>query len=371
MKRKILFFASLLAMMQVHAQNQEYTDAQGVKYRVNSVEAFVADGTSAITDNIVIPDFITYEGIDHPVKTIDPFAFNNSTSLKSILIPNTVTGIGQRAFGGCTNLTTITIPRSVTVISIAAFHDCNGITDVYCYADPTKLYLEIPEGHFKSDGSTKFHVFDKSAWADKGANVILEDDLAEQTSNVAGNEVSGVYWSTYYSNAGNRKADANTTVYKAKVSGTKLILEEIADKVINEGQAVILESTNATTTLTPQAAASAADYTDNDLKGVGSAIAKNATYNYYVLSNGTSGLGFYKYAGALLGTRKAFVTQTADANEFFLFDNETTSVSETVRVKGEPSAIATEWYTLSGVKLSQQPTTKGVYIVNGRKALVK
>ena len=42
--------------------------------------------------------------------------FNNCGNLISVLIPNTVSGIGGSAFNGCSKLTTVTIPNSVTSI---------------------------------------------------------------------------------------------------------------------------------------------------------------------------------------------------------------------------------------------------------------
>ena len=52
-------------------------------------------------------------------------------------------------------------------------------------------------------------------------------------------------------------------------------------------------------------------------------------------------------------------------------DGETTSISEELRVKSEEFAPVTEWYTLDGRKLQGQPTQKGVYIVNGKKTVIK
>ena len=53
------------------------------------------------------------------------------------------------------------------------------------------------------------------------------------------------------------------------------------------------------------------------------------------------------------------------------FGEEATSLSEELRVKSEEFATATEWYTLDGRKLQAQPTRKGLYIVNGRKVVIK
>lgn len=49
-------------------------------------------------------------------------------------------------------------------------------------------------------------------------------------------------------------------------------------------------------------------------------------------------------------------------------DSETTSIATDLIVLGDESAA---WYSLDGRKLSQKPTEKGVYIVNGRKVVIK
>ena len=62
--------------------------------------------------NIVIPDSVT---------NIGDWAFSNCTSLKSITIPDGVTSIGDSAFEGCTDLISITIPDSVTILEKVFF----------------------------------------------------------------------------------------------------------------------------------------------------------------------------------------------------------------------------------------------------------
>ena len=48
----------------------------------------------------------------------------------AIIIPDSVTSIGDNAFFGCSGLTSITIPDSVTSIGNGAFIHCTGLTSV-------------------------------------------------------------------------------------------------------------------------------------------------------------------------------------------------------------------------------------------------
>ena len=71
---------------------------------------------------VVIPDSVT---------SIGRWAFGYCESLTSVTIPDSVTSIGERAFYNCAGLTSITIPNSVTSIGSRAFEDCTRLTDVY------------------------------------------------------------------------------------------------------------------------------------------------------------------------------------------------------------------------------------------------
>ena len=65
--------------------------------------------------------------IGDSVTSIGDLAFCNFTSLTSVTIPDSVTSIGNDAFRGCTGLTSITIPDSVTSIGVQAFSWCDSL----------------------------------------------------------------------------------------------------------------------------------------------------------------------------------------------------------------------------------------------------
>ena len=68
--------------------------------------------------------------IPNSVTSIGNYAFGGCSSLTSIEIPNSVTSIGNSAFSGCTGLTSIEIPNSVTSIGDMAFCYCSSLTSI-------------------------------------------------------------------------------------------------------------------------------------------------------------------------------------------------------------------------------------------------
>ena len=76
--------------------------------------------------------------------------------------------------------------------------------------------------------------------------------------------------------------------------------------------------------------------------------------------------------GAHLNAFRAYfeLDPNAHAREFVMnFDGETTGISNTDRTDYTDKADA--WYTVNGVRLSAKPTTKGMYIKNGKKVVIK
>ena len=71
--------------------------------------------------SVTIPDSVT---------SIGNFAFSGCVGLTNITIPNSVTCIGMKGFGGCSGLTSITIPNSVTSMGEGAFEFCSSLTSI-------------------------------------------------------------------------------------------------------------------------------------------------------------------------------------------------------------------------------------------------
>ena len=304
------------------------------------------------------------------VKTIGHSAFSDCYGLTSITIPASVKTIGDEAFAWCDGANTVTMGSGVTNIGKSAFSGCFEVTDVYCYADPSVLTwnADAEEYDFNDDNATVCHVADANAWSEfDQVNVTFKSDLPATSTTT--NSANGAYWSTYYNTLAHMKVDDNTTVYKAAIDGSSVVLTEVADKVITAGQAVVLKSSSADAiALTPQASASTDDYTDNKLQGVDMATEQEDGYSYYVLSMKSDTFGFYKLvSNKKLGANKAFLKVGADAaREFLGIEEETTKIATTVFTDNTDTPAS---YDLQGRKVSKP--TKGMYIVNGRKVAIK
>ena len=101
-------------------------------------------GESHLT-TIILPESITKIGnlafcycrelenvnIPQSVTSIGQVAFGECEALTNIVIPDSVTSIEERAFSGCRNLISVTISKNLTSISSDVFENCNSLATIY------------------------------------------------------------------------------------------------------------------------------------------------------------------------------------------------------------------------------------------------
>jgi len=179
----------------------------------------------------------------------------------------------------------------------------------------------------------------------------------------------GNYWATYYNNVAGYTADENTTVYTAKVSSdqSKVVLNEVIDKTVPAGNAVVLKSNAATATMTCAVGATGT-LPDNDLRG--SATDTATPDNTYMLVKGSNGVGFYHWTGATIPAYRGYLTlsSSAAAREFMGIttdDDSPTAITTTTQTSKDDGYI----YDLTGRRLSTTPR-RGIYMKNGKKIVI-
>ncbi len=90
----------------------------------------VVNGPDKYAGNIVLPETVSYEGVNYIVGRIGRFAFGYCDKLLSIEFPSSLERIGERAFDGCSALTEIFIPKSVIYIGREAFGGCDALSSI-------------------------------------------------------------------------------------------------------------------------------------------------------------------------------------------------------------------------------------------------
>ncbi len=100
--------------------NQERVTKLVIPDSVTCIGDYAFSNCGSLT-SITIPDSVT---------SIGNYAFYNCNSLTSVKIPDSVISIGYDAFLYCSSLTSITIPDSVTSIGNYAFSYCNSLKSI-------------------------------------------------------------------------------------------------------------------------------------------------------------------------------------------------------------------------------------------------
>lgn len=104
---------------------------------VTRIESIAFQDCRNIT-NVYISDIAAWCNISFTTERSNPLCYGASLYLNNelvtdLIIPDSVTKIGDLVFFGCDSLVSVTIPNSVTNIG-AAFYGCDSLTSVYCKA---------------------------------------------------------------------------------------------------------------------------------------------------------------------------------------------------------------------------------------------
>ena len=105
------------------------------------------------SERIIIPDTVTNIGdwafsgcsslsdltLPASLTSIGDWAFNDCSSLRNLTLPASLTSIGEGVFCGCKFLSSLTLPPSLTSIGDGAFWDCRSLDDLTLPASLTSI----------------------------------------------------------------------------------------------------------------------------------------------------------------------------------------------------------------------------------------
>ena len=349
---------------------------------VNEGTLYIADdafnGCSGLT-SIVIPN---------SVISIGASVFWDCTGLTNVEIPNSVTSIGAYVFYGCTSIISVTIGNSVANIGIYMFYNTPKLTSIISQIPANKLFeissyvfqqvvdkeictLYVPYGAKETYAST-------AGWSEF-ANIVEFEPTVTEVTIVINQYGAATYCLPYaldFSNVEGIKAysaigfnSGTQVVTLAKVMTTPAEAGIFVKGEPGEYVVPIIEECN--------------EHTLNLLVGTLEQTTVNSTdgemSNYrFTITEGDEAPMFYPFednttfsAGkAYLQIPTAWLPATAQKSVSIRFDEgETTDIDEVNdELKGESGKVKTI-YDLSG-HVVENPTS-GIYIVDGKKVLVK
>lgn len=92
--------------------------------------ALVASGKYSSMESVNIPESVKIDGATYTVTGIGESAFQNCTSLTSVVLPSSIKIIEDGAFFRCTSLTSFNLPEGLQKIGGYAFYECYSMTEV-------------------------------------------------------------------------------------------------------------------------------------------------------------------------------------------------------------------------------------------------
>jgi hypothetical protein len=113
----------------IFASNSNSVTSIIVPNSVTSIGDYAFFGCLSL-NSVTIPNSVTNIGAYAFAGGSIGLGFNGTMQLSSIAIPDSVTNIGEKAFFGCTKLANVTIGNGVTSIEAGAFGECSSLTSM-------------------------------------------------------------------------------------------------------------------------------------------------------------------------------------------------------------------------------------------------
>lgn len=303
------------------------------------------------------------------VKILSGGLFSGCSLLSTITLPSNYTSIGDGAFSGCESLTSFTIPQTVSSIGNDAFNGCSGLSSIIFKGNMPELGDRASSCFYDCPLLTNIYypAYDNSYYT----------SAVMQTGNVSvGSAVQRTLhpqitlqkeWNSYCASASYEVPDGIEAYVVKSSSSSTVTLKKV--NTINQGEGLLLKPVLTGTSYEATRITSPEAYSSNMLVGVTTATDISTPedgFTNFILKNGE----FCKGTGTLAAF-KAYLPlpteQVASSRMLQLvFEDDTTGVS----IIGNESETGV-WYDILGCRYASKPTKSGLYIVNGKKVIIK
>lgn len=311
--------------------------------------------------------------LTQPVYNSTLFAYMPPSYQGNYSIPTGINNISSSSFADCASLTSVSVPNSVTSIDDFAFAGCSSLTSMTVELEtPLSLYSQTFLFCSLNNATLYVPIGSKAAyeaanyWNDFGTIVEMGNDI------IIGSAGMGTFCSTHPLDFSGTEDIKAYIVSAFKPSTGEVTLTRITDVPANTG---IVVKGNEGSYPIPWGAGETV--VANMLVGVTEDTQLNKVdgdYTNYILAKKNNKLGFYAVNdGSTLSAGKAYLplptTQlpsgTGARQLTMVFDDETTGIQQ---IQSDVKSNG-DYYDLKGRRVSTP--TRGLYIVNGKKVVIK
>lgn len=319
---------------------------------------YQADGTSMVArdDAAELPIEATY--ICHKVGNKYVFANNSGTYLTWRGNATTDCTNGNKGYttsydADYNTFTVAANPNVFGCLSFGAKRDHDAHTQSY--------YIVTKTGSFQKAG------FDNYYDENNSSAFIFEEVTYPNTINFnAAQNINGVSHIATFSAPFATIIPAGVKAYYVSAKGTEATMTAIDAQAIPANQGVILTSESGdAATMVPAAGETAATITGNQLGHSAGAARTLTAGEGYILGNGTEGIAFYRCKAGSLPSNKAYLLGNGESAIVMNFGNAVTGINTIAA----PASAKAPIFDLSGRRVVK--ATKGLYIQNGKKFIVK
>ena len=372
-------YLSRLENCKVYPYLSSMFEVDGLKYvpvspserTCDVIDCIYGDSTIAVVN---IGETVSYKGIDMKVKKVMPYSFSGNGILRDVVIADAVESVGTGCFANCSSLERVKIGSNVSEIGNDAFKDCSLLSDILI-PNATK---RIGNGAFSGCKSLSDVIIeDRSEPLAMGCNYSspLFSDCPLDSVYIGGKITYGTSsregYSPFYRNTSLRTVvitDREEQIYENEFYGCN----NLKNVTIGNGvKSIGNYAFSGCSALESFSFGSSMESIGNEAFSDCTNLTQLTSYAVTPPTCGIQALDDINKWNCVLkipeGTNDAYMA--ADQwKEFFFIENLPAGINDIKQEIGKNAPV----YNLNGTRVKNTKNMpKGVYIINGKKVMVK